>query len=99
MRSGRRSRLFPRVLMLKLGGGEVSSPVCDSVKKRSSEGLEEVRMEVEEREKIHEELHSVQLQLEAADVLLTELEQGRSTQELQVRRLQRPKSLPVERVC
>lgn len=43
-------------------------------------------MELEEREKVREELHGVQLWLEAADVLLNEMEQGRSTEELQVRR-------------
>lgn len=66
----------------------VKSPhLCvDSVKKRSSEGLEVARMELEEREKVREELHGVQLWLEAADVLLNEMEQGRSAQELQVRR-------------
>lgn len=58
----------------------------DSVKKRSSEGLEAVRMELEEREKVCDELHSIQLWIEAADVLLNEMEQGRSTGELQVRR-------------
>lgn len=58
----------------------------DSVKKRSGEGLEVARMELEEREKVREELHGVQLWLEAADVLLNEMEQGRSTEELQVRR-------------
>lgn len=56
------------------------------MKKRSSEGLEVARMELEEREKVHEELHGVQLWLQAADVLLNEMEQGRSTEELQVRR-------------
>ncbi|TNM95726.1 hypothetical protein fugu_016809 [Takifugu bimaculatus] len=54
-----------------------------SVKKRSGEGLEVARMELEEREKVREELHGVQLWLEAADVLLNEMEQGRSTEELQ----------------
>lgn len=56
----------------------------DSVKKRSSEGLEVVRMELEEREKVCDELHSVQLWMEAADVLLNEMEQGGSTGGLQV---------------
>lgn len=67
---------------------EVTPPhlLCvDSVKKRSSEGLEEVRMELEEREKLCEELHGVQLWMEAADVLLSEVEEGRSSGELQVR--------------
>lgn len=58
----------------------------DSVKKRSSEGLEKVRMELEEREKVCDELHGVQLWMEAADVLLSEMEQSRSTEGLQVRR-------------
>lgn len=58
----------------------------DSVKKSSSEGLEVARTELEEREKVREELHGVQLWLQAADVLLNEMEQGRSAEELQVRR-------------
>lgn len=57
----------------------------DSVKKRSSEGLEAARTELEEREKVREELHGVQLWLQAADVLLKAMEQGRSTEDLQVR--------------
>lgn len=71
--------------------GKASSPggggsCVDSVKKRSSEGLEGVRVELEEREKVCDELHSVQLWTEAADVLLTEVEEGRSAGGLQVRR-------------
>lgn len=68
----------------------LTCPCAHSVKKRSGEGLEVVRTELEEREKVREELHGVQLWLEAADVLLSEMEQGRSTQELQVR----PSSAP-----
>lgn len=59
--------------------------VCfDSVKQRSSEGLEAARMELEEREKVREELHGVQVWLEAADGVLSEMEQSSSAQELQV---------------
>lgn len=54
-----------------------------------------VRAELEEREKVCEELHGIQLWLEAAEVLLNEMEQGRSTQELQVRQSS-TKSLPVD---
>lgn len=43
-------------------------------------------MEVEEREKLCDELHSIQLWVQHADVLLNEMEQGRSTGVLQVRR-------------
>lgn len=57
-----------------------------SVKKRSSEGLEGARTELGEREKVREELHGVQMWLRAADVLLREMEQGGSAEELQVRR-------------
>lgn len=64
------------------------------MKKRSFEGLEVVKAELEEREKVCEELHGIQLWLEAAEVLLNEMEQGRSTQELQVRQSS-TKSLPV----
>lgn len=61
--------------------------VCfDSVKQRSREGLEAARMELEEREKVQEELHGVQVWLEAADSLLSEMERSSSTRELQVGR-------------
>lgn len=61
--------------------------VCfDSVKQRSREGLEVARMELEEREKVQEELHGVQVWLEAADSLLSEMEQSSSTRDLQVGR-------------
>lgn len=56
----------------------------DRVKKRSSEGLEEVRTELEEREKACEELHAIQLWVEATDVLLSQMEEGRSSGGLQV---------------
>lgn len=59
--------------------------VCfDSVKQRSREGLEAARMELEDREKVGEKLHRVQDWLQAADDLLSEMEQSSSTQELQV---------------
>lgn len=68
-------------------GALISSPAAscvDSVKKRSSEGLEVLRMELEEREKLCDELHSIHLGLQAADLLLSEMEQGRSPGGLQV---------------
>lgn len=59
--------------------------VCfDSVKQRSREGLEAARMELEDREKVGEKLHGVLDWLQAADGLLSEMEQSSSTQELQV---------------
>ncbi|KAI3367261.1 hypothetical protein L3Q82_008148 [Scortum barcoo] len=54
-----------------------------SVKQRSRGGLEAVRMELEEREKVRVELQGVRAWLEAADALLSEMEQSSSTQELQ----------------
>lgn len=61
--------------------------VCfHSVKQSSMEGLEAARMELEEREKVREELQGIQGWLEAADGLLSEMEQSSSTQELQVGR-------------
>lgn len=61
--------------------------VCfHSVKQRSREGLEVARVELEEREKAREELHGVQVWLEAADGLLSDTEQSSSPQDLQVGR-------------
>nr|XP_020467229.1 uncharacterized protein LOC109966618 [Monopterus albus] len=54
-----------------------------SVIKRSSEGLKAAKLELEEREKVQEQLHGVQAWLEATDGLLSEMEQSSSTQELQ----------------
>ncbi|KAI9528709.1 hypothetical protein NQZ68_017307 [Dissostichus eleginoides] len=54
-----------------------------SVKQKSKEGLKAARMELEEREKLREEMQGVQVWLEAADGLLSEMQQSRSTQELQ----------------
>lgn len=54
------------------------------VKQRSREGLEEARKELEEREKVGEELHAVQVWLQAAHGLLGEMEQSSGTEELQV---------------
>lgn len=86
---------FPHVMNPEAGSWLNLTCLCaDSVKKRSGEGLEVVRAELEEREKVREELHGIQLWLEAAEVLLNEMEQGRSTQELQVRQSS-TKSLPV----
>lgn len=59
--------------------------VCfPSVKQRSREGLKAARMELEEREKVQVELQGVRVWLEAADGLLSEMEQSSSTEELQV---------------
>lgn len=44
------------------------------------------RAELEEREKVREELHGVQVWLEAADGLLSETEQSSSPQDFQVGR-------------
>ncbi|XP_031728981.1 nesprin-2-like isoform X3 [Anarrhichthys ocellatus] len=54
-----------------------------SVKQRSREGLKAARMEVEERERVRKELQGVEVWLQAADALLSEMEQSSSTQELQ----------------
>ncbi|GLD71901.1 nesprin-2, partial [Lates japonicus] len=54
-----------------------------SVKQRSREGLDATRMELEEREQVREELQGVRVWLEAADGLLSEMEQNNSTEELQ----------------
>lgn len=54
------------------------------VKQRSREGLEAVRTELEEREKVGEELHTVQVWLQAARGLLSQMEQSGSPEELQV---------------
>ncbi|XP_028420858.1 nesprin-2-like isoform X1 [Perca flavescens] len=54
-----------------------------SVKQRSREGLKAARMELEEREKVRLELQAVRVWLEAADGLLSEMEQSSSTEELQ----------------
>lgn len=54
------------------------------MKQRSSEGLEAARTELEEREKVAEELHGVQVWLQAARGLLSEMEQSSGTEELQV---------------
>lgn len=54
------------------------------MKQRSREGLEAARTELDEREKVGEELHGVQIWLQAADGLLSEMEQSSSTEELQV---------------
>ncbi|XP_042357130.1 nesprin-2-like isoform X2 [Plectropomus leopardus] len=54
-----------------------------SVKQRSREGLKAARMELEEREKVREELQGVRVWLQAADGLLSQMEHSSSTQELQ----------------
>lgn len=46
--------------------------------------MDAARMELEEREKVREELQGVRVWLEAADGLLSEMEQNNSTEELQV---------------
>lgn len=58
-----------------------------SVKQRSREGLQAARQELEDREKVREELQGIRVWLKAAASLLTEMEQSSSTQELQVRLL------------
>nr|XP_033497697.1 uncharacterized protein LOC117266566 isoform X2 [Epinephelus lanceolatus] len=55
----------------------------NSVKQRSKEGLKAARMELEDREKLREELQGVRVWLEAADGVLSEMKQTSSTQELQ----------------
>ncbi len=47
--------------------------------------MEAARIELEEREKVRDELQGIRVWLEAADSLLSEMEQSGSTQELQVR--------------
>lgn len=56
------------------------------MKQRSREGLAEARGEQEEREQLHKELQDVHVWLEAADGVLSEMEQSSSTQELEVGR-------------
>lgn len=58
--------------------------VFNSVKKKSREGLEVARQELEEREKVWEELQGVRVWLNATDGLLSEMEQSNSAQELPV---------------
>ncbi|KAM3595037.1 uncharacterized protein V6R79_017444 [Siganus canaliculatus] len=55
----------------------------DSVKQRSAEGLDATRTELEVREKLREELHGIQVWMEAADGALAEMEQSGSNQQLQ----------------
>ncbi|XP_013765128.1 nesprin-2-like [Pundamilia nyererei] len=55
----------------------------DNVKQRSREGLQAARQELEDREKVREELQGIRVWLKAAASLLTEMEQSSSTQELQ----------------
>ncbi|KAM6917369.1 nesprin-2-like [Lycodopsis pacificus] len=54
-----------------------------SVKQRSREGLKAARTELEEREQVRKELQGMEVWLQAADALLSEMEQSSSTQELQ----------------
>ncbi|XP_068456284.1 rootletin-like [Clinocottus analis] len=54
-----------------------------SVKQSSSEGLKAARTEQEERERVHKELQGVRVWLEAADGVLSEMQQSSSTEELQ----------------
>lgn len=55
-----------------------------SAKQRNRDGLKASRLELEQREKVREELQGVRVWLQAADSLLSELEISGSTQELQV---------------
>lgn len=55
------------------------------VKQKSSEGLLATRMELEDREKVHKELQAVRVWLDAAEGVLSEMEQSSSSsQQLQV---------------
>lgn len=56
-----------------------------SVKKRSREGLEASRQELEEREKVRDELQAARVWLEATRGLLSDMEQSNSSLELPVR--------------
>lgn len=60
--------------------------VCfPSVKQRSRDGLLAARLELEDREKLREELQGVRVWLEAVGGVLSEMERSsNSTQELQV---------------
>lgn len=49
--------------------------------------MQAARQELEDREKVREELQGIRVWLKAAASLLTEMEQSSSTQELQVRLL------------
>nr|XP_029131758.1 nesprin-2 [Labrus bergylta] len=77
--AGKGGQIFtavPEFVQLRLLSDEL-------VKQRSRQGLESARMELEEREKLREELQGVKVWLEAADGLLSEMEQSRSTKQLQ----------------
>ncbi|MED6234135.1 hypothetical protein ATANTOWER_022931, partial [Ataeniobius toweri] len=54
-----------------------------SVGIKSREGLLIARLELEEREKIREELQAIRVWLEASESVLSKMEQSSSTQELQ----------------
>ncbi|XP_041668040.1 microtubule-associated protein futsch-like isoform X3 [Cheilinus undulatus] len=70
-----------------------SIPICQrlqamqgrygSVKQRSMQGLEAARLELEEREKVREELQGIKVWMEAANGVLSEMEKTGSTQQLQ----------------
>ncbi|XP_028994248.1 nesprin-2-like isoform X3 [Betta splendens] len=53
-----------------------------SIKKKSREGLEAVRLELEQREKLWEELHGLRVWLEATGGRLSEMEQSDGAHEL-----------------
>uniref|UniRef100_A0A673ACF5 Nesprin-2-like n=2 Tax=Sphaeramia orbicularis TaxID=375764 RepID=A0A673ACF5_9TELE len=55
----------------------------NSVLQTSREGLEATRQELEDREKVREELQSIRVWMEAADHLLSEMEQSSSTSQVQ----------------
>ncbi|CAJ1074541.1 LOW QUALITY PROTEIN: nesprin-2 [Xyrichtys novacula] len=55
----------------------------NSVTQRSRQGLEAARIELEEKEKIREELQSIKVWQEAATGVLTEMEKSGGTQQLQ----------------
>ncbi|XP_061677287.1 nesprin-2-like isoform X2 [Syngnathoides biaculeatus] len=56
--------------------------VYDTIKQRSQEGLEWIKLELEEREKVQEELQVVWVWLTAADSLLSEMDPSSRTAEL-----------------
>ncbi|KAK5606833.1 hypothetical protein CRENBAI_014970 [Crenichthys baileyi] len=69
---------FPLCQRLQLMQGRYNS-----VGMKSKEGLLIARLELEEREKIREELQAIRVWLEASESVLSKMEQSSSTQELQ----------------
>ncbi|XP_036006871.1 nesprin-2-like [Fundulus heteroclitus] len=69
---------FPLCQRLQLMQGRYSG-----VGQKSKEGLVSAKLELEEREKVREELQVIHVWLKAAESLLSKMEQSSSTQELQ----------------